>query len=186
MGYDIHTVCEFKNAKGDWQVAQDYVVEHHVDGSTSCNVINEVAEFRNYNLFRVLAGIHNTVDLINREKDCWDDFAKNSYSSSLSRYYREQRYGEYWPETDGPVTPVDYIEGLPVDADPVTTNIMHWYEDCCYSVTLDIVRKYIKHHPDAQQLRILVTKMNDLFDVCRKVNPDLQPSDFRLIYGFDY
>ena len=188
MGWDIHCVAEFKNSAGDWQVGQDYISEHGIDGSVHYQVVEPVAEFRNYNLFRVLAGVHNDTQAIEREKHCWQDYEKSSViHNSITNYYRDKYRGEYWPETDSPVEVVPNVPGVPEDASKEALHIIEFLnEQDVYTLYLDDARMYVKFHPDLQQFRLLVDKMNELFEKCKTVYPGLNPEDFRLVYGFDY
>lgn len=188
MGWDINTVTEFKNKSGEYQIAQDYVSEHTVDGYVTYNVIDPVAEFRNYNLFRVLAGVHNTQKFIDQEKCCWEDYERsNMIHNSITNYYKDKYRGEYWPESDHPITPVKHTTGMPSDANIITKKILEFeHDEDIHCLNLEDAKKYVKQNPDAQQFRLLVDKLKELYTKCKTINPDLQEKDFRLVYGFNY
>ena len=194
MGYDIKVVCEYMEPDGTWISGQDYSIEHYVDGTEYHNVIEPIAEFRNYNLFRPLANIHNTQRCIDNEIEMWESSVKrDSWHRVVPSSMRNRFRDEYYPETDNPTVVINYTVGLPDDCTKLAKDMIVPFantNDDIYSVTLDVVKKFVDTHTKYAQLREMYDKAYANYLKCNKVycqkyNDTLPLSRFRIIYGFN-
>lgn len=192
MGYDIKAVCEYK-IRGRWIVGQKYVVTHDVDGSATYDLVDPVVEFRNYNLFRPLANIHNTKEHIARQAELWDQ-SVDQLDRSTMRTTRIRGWDQYYPETSEPTDVVDADRRFPKDVNPITRMMIDSFansEDDVYSITLDKLVDFISQHHNYRQLDQMIDRCYSHFNRCNKIcvnktGNTLPLNHFRVVYGFEY
>lgn len=194
MGYDIKAVCEYMEPDGSWVPGQDYSVEHYLDGTEYYNVITPIAEFRNYNLFRPLANIHNTQKNINNEIEYWESSIKNdTWHKVAPSSIRNRMRNDYYPETTKPTDVVDHTVGLPYNCTKLAGDTIPEFantDEDVYVVYLDVLKKFVDTHPKYVQLRKMYDNAYSNYLKCNKVhcmkyNKTLPHSGFRIIYGFN-
>lgn len=194
MGWDIDVVCEYKHPlTGEWIIADDYI-EHH--SATNSNVIyqivNPLAEFRNYNLFRPLANIHNTQRCIDNERVYWEEYATTHRSCGYVP--REIRNLEV--ETTTPTNVVQSQSGFPQDASWVTQQL-EWanQDNDQYQTTIVInlatLAKFCQINFQYHQLisfkEKAMTKYNNIRNFLSTRDdhcPELEMQNFRIICHF--
>ena len=199
MGWDIHVGTEYKDFKtGKLVPADDYIVYHTVEGETCYEICEPIAEFRNYNLFRPLAGVRNTKKAID-----WQHKELNDYLAQHNRldYDLTGRFiDDYRPETDGPTavlckTPLTEQQ-KDQHCDVIRRAVFdRGYEDAIYACTLEQLCKFCRQHVEYHKLwefkekaAAKYARANEVYKASQCVdNPvPLSKSDFWIVFSFDY
>lgn len=188
MGWDIVAVTEYK--KDDhWVIGNDYTITHSAfedefNRKVSYSIDNPVWEMRNYNLFRVLANIHNTKKHIDHEKSMYNEIKVTYHYSKLADLY---------PETNDVTDVVDYdFDYVPNDVDQVTKEILLQNTTCDPVIrvfTLQRLFEFAKNHNEYRQFDIFVDKCNEIYskanqETIKRTGHALNKIDFRVIVMF--
>lgn len=197
MGWDIHVACEYKDINGNWVPGDDYCVYYDINGSTSIEVTEPIAQFRNYNLFRPLANVRNTQQCIDREIEMMEEYAQQHRRDAYA--YGLKYYNDLYPESKNPTAVVDAVKCTDLDSvTDVSRAVVYNHSDPeeVYIVDLDTLTKFCNIHFELHQLRAFRDKANDKWsraneqymnsqqDVSNAI--PLSKKDFRIVYGFDY
>lgn len=193
MGFDIHTCCEYKDENGNWVCADGYQKTVYPYAHDRYEVIDPVAEFRNYNLFRPLANIHNTVKHIEFEKSQSVGFYIGAGSVKHTRFVDDRMYREYCPETS---EPTDVIESTIITCNDDCSEIAKYLLNQCddnqmHSVTLDALLKFAHSHLQYTMLNKFANAVRAKYVTINQIRRDngidqeLAMNDFRVLYGFD-
>ena len=187
MGWDAHVICEYKDQQGQWKLAQDSRFEYVFTEDGSLKIVPCVDSFweesRNYNLFRVLAGIHNTQKIIDFEKEM---FAKYDYDISL----------KYGPETDEPVDQplTELLEHIPEDVSLMVSTVLRrdCYDSYVAVVTLQQIEDFLSNKDRQRVYKQLVDLYSDVYaqyakisKYCFNLGYQLNTKDFRVVFGFN-
>lgn len=187
MGWDIDVVCEYKNPiTGEWDIADDYTEYHSAtEPDVVYDIVEPIAIYRNYNLFRPLGNVRNTQEQIDRERAMWKEYTTTHRTS-----YERGAVLDLITEATHPTAVVDYVKGLPKDASIVTRSL-YWSQndDEIYVTTLDTLCKFCGIHFTYHQLIAFkdraaakYQKIHDYFASKYPDEPKIEKSDFRIIY----
>ena len=200
MGWDIHVGCEYRDINNNLVPGDDYIIHCNVDGTVGYEIDEPIAQYRNYNLFRPLANVRNTVKNIEFEKRSMDEYLANRRWPDYGvteRWMAEQR-----PETDQPTEVLCgeehrvHEEEYDQHCDVIRHCVFdHSYPDVVYSVTLDELNKFCNFHFQYHQLREFRDNAMKKYSTANKVYMESQNTDkpepldkknFIIVFGFDY
>ena len=187
MGWDAFVICEYKDENDQWHIGQDSRFEYNFTEDGALNIAPCVDTFwdemRNYNLFRVLAGIHNSQETIDHEKEM---FAK----------YDDDIKSKYSPETDKPVErPLgELLQYIPEDVSLMASTALRreCYDNYIVVVTLQQIEDFLANKNHQRIYKRLVELYSDAYAqytkialYCKKVGYNLSTDKFRLVFGFN-
>ena len=198
MGWDAHVVSEYKD--GDvWRIAQPYTTEKYFDydqGTTEVKLECEslwgmycqrnYKSTRNYNLFRILAGIRNTQEAVDREYQAAQQY-KNDH----------EIYHYLIPETLEPVTPLAELQGGSVGEDISDEVVTIMCDNCCdryhVVITLQQIEQFLVQGNNREiyhELRYLYEDIVVQYgNICRwyqkAYDAVLTKDQFRIVVGFN-
>ena len=198
MGWDAHVISEYKDGEV-WYIAQPYLSETYFDydlGTTEVKLECEslwgmycqrnYKSTRNYNLFRILAGIRNTQEAIDRE-----------YQAAQQYKNEREIYRYLIPETFEPVTPLAELQkgsmGEDISDEVVTIMCDNGYDYYHITITLQQIEQFLVQDCNREiyhELRYLYEDIVVQYgNICRwyqKTSDDVLTKDrFRIVVGFN-
>lgn len=191
MGWDIDVACEYKDpVTNQWTIADDYTVYHSATDPDNeyIEIVDPLAQYRNYNLFRPLADIRNTQKAIDNEIKMWKDYEKTHRHS----YYQSSVITDLITETKTPTAVLEATKGIPEDVSEPAKTIYRYEQGDDYYVDLETLCKFCQLHFELHQLNEFrnkaVVKYNNIVNMLKTRYPDAEPitkRDFRILYSFN-
>ena len=188
MGWDIDVACEYYHPiNKQWTIADDYTEYHSATDPDNVviDIVEPIAEYRNYNLFRPLANIRNTQQTIDNELKMWNDYTTTHGRS----YYQPSAVADLITETKHPTEVVPAIKGIPEDVSVPAKSIYRYSQGNDYYITLDQLAKFCLMHCELHQLRKFMEAANTKYlNVVQALKakypeaPQLSKADFRILY----
>lgn len=200
MGYDIHVACQYTDHNGRVCIGEDYQIIHYIgDREPQLEVKDPIFAYRNYNLFRPLANIHNTQKNIDYEKQSWIEFSRTMYGDTAATNHTMR---SLYPETDYPTDVIDAqlvdINNTKIEIHPI---VKQWVFDCtnenvAYMITLGKLIEFGDKHPQYLMLGEFIKNAIYRYNKCNNAIASQCDEDeqlakigynnFTIFYGFDY